>query len=447
MTTVVVHKGPKLTLWGALQWRLVPPNEKPVKALRRFATEGAHASALLLRGQAVEGTGSRPRTVAGLFVSFDGSKPPRHSHSLAAAFCAWTAQHPAALLFVSLPGNKVAVVAAVGGLPVLDLVDDAPTNAFNRARTWLGENPAASVFADDERLFPNAHQYEGLLESISAAASAASAIRSIPVNYAQLLLILSVGVAAIGGYLYVHQRNAEAQRQEALRKAQADDPSPRYLEALAAAKRNVGVEREALIAAHAAADALRLDLPGWQMRRIECGLADPGAGGGKSTASGCHVELSRGTGTYAGLERALPGLKLTRRSTIALNEAQLSWTQALPTIGLAPTALPRLAEFATGREASLMQDWAVAGLAIQLSAPVLWPRVTGLPPQFSHSAALQQGDIVVSSIALPQLDEVIRNAPSNIAWRSWSISVGDARQPAMERARATLKGVFYVRPN
>ncbi|WP_076999146.1 type 4b pilus protein PilO2 [Variovorax sp. KK3] len=427
-------------LIGGLDWRLLPTGGSVEAHLREGGSDrGAGFAALATASTSVEikvkGKTSQTRRVsAGYYASAESTRPPKGAHSLAAAFGRWAHRHPEALLNVKVRDDLYAVVVVIDGLPVLDTVAPTADEAYDKTVSYLQERPAISVFSDDDEKYPRSLLAVGLLDEIARATGKSTAIRAIPPDTVKLLLVTTVVLGAIGGYWYHGQWKAEKARQEALARAREQDPVPKYLSALAAARQEVGATRASLEASVAAAQRIPLAPDGWAARRIACAVQ-----------VGCEAVFGRTTGTYAGLKAAIPFLALSPASDVNLNDARMTWKPDLAPDQLDPeNRLPALGAFIQGPEASKLQNWLVAGLTIQLAPPQLWPQAPGVPSTFKHPQALANGKFELSAIALPQLAEALAAAPQNVKWTGWSIELGDEKQEPLARAKARLTGTYYV---
>lgn len=433
----------KAVLYAGLDWRLLPATGKASSHLRELAGERSASYAAQVVGTKTESHTVRGkevefhRTAAGYFTSRDNTKPPAGAHSLAAAFARWTHEHPYALLNVKLDDGRYALVVLLNGIPVVDKIEETSLAAFELGRKYQAEEPDISVFSDDVEKYPSAFAHEDLLESISEWVSKETAIRAIPLDIVKLGVVALVIASLAGGWVFYKKWDAEQKRLAALEKQRAEDPVPKYLNALALARQDVGIERASIKEGIDFAQKIPVLPEGWNATRIAC-----------AQGAGCEVILRRTTGTFDGLSKAVQILNLSPAGAINLNEARMSWNQAQAIAQLSPdTALPDLGSFIQGAEASKLQDWLVAGLTVQMSPQQLWPQTPGVPSTFRHPQALAIGKFEIDGIALPQMLEVAANAPANVNWTAWSIELGDAKQEPLSRAKGRLTGNYYVKNN
>lgn len=426
-------------LVGGLDWRVIPSNGKVDAQVRTLAGQlsASHAVRAVPARTAEVGGGrnasGNSHIAVGFYVNFDGSKIPKNAHSLAAAFASWTREHPRALLCIKVK-DKWAVVVVVGGAPVLDKVEETSAKAYELCKSYLLDGKPVSVFSDDLGRYPDALDHEDLLAKITGALSADTLLKPIPPNVVMLAMATLLICALVGGGYTYYKVQQEKKRQAELQRLRDADPVPKYLNALAAAREAVGVDRASMKAGIEAAMRTPLSPEGWNASRISC-----------MQASSCEVVFTRTTGTFKRLQADVAHLTISPASAINLNEARMSWSQPTVATRLDPAnQLPPMNAFVQGPEASKLQDWLVAGLTIQVTPPRLWPQAEGVPDSFKHPQALAAGKFEIDSIAIPQMLEAVANAPANVVWTGWVIDVGDAKQQPLSRAKGRLTGTFYV---
>ena len=442
MASIVFQTPQGIRLIGGLEWRLLPATGSMESQLREKASErGASYAALAYspNSEPVEVKGKirdMKRVSAGFYSAPDGSKPPKHSHSLAVAFAHWASAHSEALLSVRTSDGMYAVVAVINGHPVLDRIEPSEGEAYEKALGYLQEYPEISVFADDNVKYPMSLKTQDLLESIGQTANTkATALKSVPVDAVKLALIAVVVGAAVGGYIYHGKWKAEKERKAAIARRAEADPLPRYLKGLEQARQVVGVTRPDLRVAFEVASQVQTLPPGWKVRRMGC-----------QELSGCEAELQRTTGTFEDLRAALPGFELVAATTTNLGVATVKWNQKLGPDRLDPaTALPTFADFIQGIEASKLQTWMVAGVSVQVGMPQVWPQVPGVPQSFKSPKALAAGTFEVAGVAMPQLNEVLESAPPNVNWTGWRVEVGEASADPLTRAKVRFTGNYSVK--
>lgn len=427
-------------LVGNLDWRLLPESSRPAAALRaaaadRGATHAVIATALRPEtAQIGKKTKDVLRAAAGFSTAADDDAKRKKEHSLAAAFAKWSTDHGEALLCVTAGEGAVAVVVVINGMPVLDKVAANEAEAFGLAAGYIRDHEHMSVFADDVERFPSTLMHEGLLEAVAAACGKDTLIRPIPQDMVRLAI---VGLLVVGGALgYMHYKRVKAQqaKQEALFRAQAEDPANLYLQGLSQVAGRAGIKAVALQAALEAALTIPTSVPGWNLTKVSCGMEAP-----------CAAAFARTNGTFEELKADIPALKLAAQPGTRLDEAVMTWDQPLDHAAVAdlPPMQP-LDQFVMGRPGSEFQRWIVAGLSVQLQEPQLWPQVQGVPNNFRHPRAVASGRIEVGGVTLPFVGEVLTRAPKNVIWTGWQMEVGEAKQEALARVKLRITGNYYV---
>lgn len=441
MVTVVRELGEgRGALVSGLEWGVLPAGGKTNARIRELAKGPGASHAVRVISTLREEVKLKKRTVAvhkeavGLYTSLEGTKPARNTHSLAAAFAAWTREHPRALLNVKVLKDRWAVVVVINGHPVLDKLEASSEAAHAICESYLKSGQQMSVFSDDKGRYADALAHDELLERISSATNEQTRLKPVPRDMVRLAVIGFVVCALAAGGLAYSKAEQERKRLEALQRQRDADPVPKYLNALADAREAVGVERSAMKSGIESAMRTPLAPEGWNATRISC------VQGGL-----CEVRYSRTTGTFKGLQAAVAFLALAPAFEINLNEARMTWQQSMNASKLAADIqLPRMASFIQGPEASKLQDWLVAGLTIQVSPPRLWPQAEGVPDSFKHPKAIAAGKFDVEAIAIPQILEAVDTAPANVIWTGWSVDISDSKGEPLSRAKARLTGNFYV---
>lgn len=374
------------------------------------------------------------QVAVGLLPLGADQKLPKGSHSLAACFAKWAINHPVAALVLSLPTGEYAVVTVLNGLPGTDHIYKDAAAATAAVSSQMRAHPTLSVFADDAAMFPTTILDHGLIESIAAAAGPDTLIRPLPINIPRLLFWSIIAVGLLSSYHYHRQISAEEARTEQREKARLADPVPKYLSALEARKNELGASRSSLVNAYRSALRIPVRVDGWSLSKVEC--LYPGQ---------CSSTYTRSTGTYHQLRTEIDFMKLDKGESMNLNEARMVWQQAMPPASIEPPdRLMTLTEFISGESGSQLQTWMVAGLSVQMQKPSLWPEVPDVSPNFRHAAALAVGQFEVGSIQLPILEEVLSKSPPNVIWKGFTLDFGDQTSSALEKAKATAKGIYYV---
>jgi hypothetical protein len=438
-------------LVAELEWRVLDAAQSLKTALRTAAAErvAAFASTVVSPVRETVRVGKKSKEIqrisGGFFVTTgDGEKPAKGSHSLAAAFAAWAADHLDAVLSIQLPSGQHVVVVLQRGLPVLDKVVQDAEAAYKLAKPFLeGEN--VSVFADDNARYPrtlltgelpdDAEMSVFVLESLAAACSVSTQIRAVPIDLLKVSAAAFIVVVLLGGYLFWKERAEEERRRQEILLAEEQNPTPKYLGALSQQRVRAGVSRQALVDAFEASKRIPSSVNGWALSAVRCSIDE-----------GCSADFLRGTGTFESLVSGVPFLKLEGPPGVTFDQARMSWEQPLDPASVGSEAEETsLHDFLNGRSGSQLQNWMVAGLGIQVQPPSLWPKVPGISENFNNARALAQGKIEVGSVLLPLLKEVLTSLPPNVILTGWEIKFSDPRQQAINRASATVRGNYYVR--
>lgn len=424
-------------VYAGLDWRSLP-NKGSDRDLRNYANEikAKFAVRCVSAIDQIDGNGkaTHKRVGAGFFTAIEnpiGKKP----NSIAAAFASWSANTGDSALCVDVDlGDKHAtmtlVVVCISGIPVLDAV----FKTRKEARVAISEFPGLTIFSDDPESYPKAITQDDLFGAIVGSCGKHSQLRQIPQNFVALALVVVIVGAAVFGYGQFKKQQVAKIRAAEMAKRAAEDPSPKYYAALAVERNKAGVTVESLDQALAAAMKLNLSASGWDVRKIECGVAQ----------QGCNIQYTRTTGTFERLVREVSALKLIPRNDVTLNEATMSLLSPM-TMAALTIDPPSLEEFVQKAPGSRFQEWITAGMNVQLKPPVLWPRVAGVPTNFKLPRAIMAGDAVVSSVGLPQLREVLASAPKNVMWNGFAIEFGQAGKGSEIAAKAKIYGVFYVK--
>lgn len=429
-----------LRLIGGLEWRLLDANMGVGDALRatgreRSATHAASAVAIAPESvQVGKKVKELRRVAAGFLASPDGEGPGKKAHSLAAAFALWTAEHPKAALSVRTPKGSVALVVVLNGLPYLDKVVEDATEAYSIVTGYLKDHPTISIFSDDIEKFPSSIMDHGLLDAIAASAGKTTTIKAIPADAVKLILIAGLVIGSLLGYQFYKDKQEQEAKKLALQQLQEEDPIPKYLNALMTQSGTLGVESKSLLAAFESTKRVPFDVGGWKLKKVEC-----------NQSTQCLAVYERTHGTYSRLVPTVPFMKLLQNDSMDLNEAPMAWTQPMEPSVLKKEGVPAsVSAFIQGPSGSMLQNWMVAGLGLQLQPPMLWPQVPGVPPAFKHPEAISVGSLQITDVPLPLVGEVITGAPSNFIWSGFSIEFGETTDEPLARAKVKLSGSYYV---
>jgi hypothetical protein len=436
-----------LRLFTNLDWRVLDFSKDVGAGLRAAGSErgASHAAVFRSNHHEMVQVGKKQkkiqRTAGGFYSSADDSGPGKKGHSLAAAFAKWSAAHDKAALCMTLfDDGGFVVVVVINGLPVVDRYFALEEEAFALMGTYQSDHEDISVFADNQIKYPDTLMSDGLLKALLDSCDKTTLIKSIPVDSLKIAIALVVVVSLAGGYWYYNKLKKEKERKAAAAKLAQENPIPKYLSALEAKRLSLGFSRDSLAGSYSFAKTLLTDVDGWNLRKISCGREDSGA-------EGCTASYERKFGTYTDITKALPKLTLVNvPESLDLNVAVMSWKAELKPEPVSEDTISQ-DEFLRGATGSKMQKWLLAGIALQLAPPMLWPQVAGVPGSFRHPRALSLGKFSVSAMSLPIFEEVIKTAPANVIWSGFTINVGDLKQGAdpLDAAKINMNGSYYVK--
>jgi hypothetical protein len=294
--------------------------------------------------------------------------------------------------------------------------------------------PDLTIFSEDFESYPQALAENDLFGTLISSCSKESQLRPIPQDLFRITLVIFVLVAIVVGYMQFKKHQAAKARSAEIARRALEDPTPKYLAALAMERNRAGATTASLEEALVVAMKVNALVSGWSVKKIECGLVQ----------NGCHVIYMRSTGTFVGLVRDVTTLGLVPTDKVALNEATMSWTHQIPFAAIA-SVLPTMQVFVQHESGSKFQTWLTAGLNVQMKPPALWPRAAGVPSNFKTPNGVFAGDIAVSAIGLPQMMEILKAAPENVVWNGFVIEFGQSGKGADMTARGKINGVFYVK--
>lgn len=433
-------------MYGGLDWRLLDSSEKVDAAVRNTAKQlGATHFALCTSSiedtiQKGKKTVVSRRQSGGFFFSSSDENPSKKSHSLAAAFAIWASAHKRAVLVEALAAGSFVVIVVIDGLPVQDRVLSTIEEAVDLVSTYTDDG-VTTIFTADTVSFPFGEPVDAILTEIASVCTKDTLIRSVPQNVILLVVVLVLVCAAVGGYYAYDAYKKEQARKAAAAKAAAENPIPKYLNALQSQRSSLGFQRESLLTIFNNSRVLPLQPRGWSLRRVTCGRTSD------LSDAGCNAKFERTFGTFKDITQALPQLKLGNPpSSLDLNVAEMTWTPTFNPEAVLPEAIT-LDEFIRGMSGSQLQTWSLAGIQLKVQPPMLWPRVPGVPGNFKHPKALAVGEFSLAGVSLPLVAEAIRSAPPNVIWSSWRLDVDTPKKNSdpLQDAKFMLNGIYYVK--
>jgi hypothetical protein len=330
--------------------------------------------------------------------------------------------------------QKYLVIVLEDGVPHIDAVVNEMA-----ARDTIGSEERP-MWAFNKSKYPNCRVVD--FSWLAAGSSKSARVLPIPINPWPIVLLLGLSsAAALGWWLYQNAKTAEAnQRQAAL--VAAADPAPKYLAALRAQAPHMATRREDVLGALPHLLDFSVTIPGWQLSAVECGAA----------TQQCTLTWARKGGTFDDIRAALPTQTLApvkaQGSTVPMIDMATtitSWPIQRESLLTEPTALP---SFDNGMVdlMPLLQVWRTAGLDIDIKPAILWPPVPGVPNELQHPSALHRGQIFISGVPGPFIQEVLETAPR---WIQWETVRAELSEGGDTRTRLSFKatGNYYVSTN
>jgi hypothetical protein len=174
-----------------------------------------------------------------------------------------------------------------------------------------------------------------------------------------------------------------------------------------------------------------------------------------ATQQQCALTWSRQGGTFDDIRDALPTQTLIpfkpQGAPVPLLDAattRVPWAVQRESLLTGPQAITPLPSFdnAMADVMPLLQMWRTAGLTIEIKPAALWPTLPGIPRELRHPSAVLRGDIVISGVPGPFIQEVLETAPPWIQWEGVRAELGDGGDM---RGRLSFKatGIYYVSSN
>lgn len=425
MSRVVLYNG-KIALAAGMGWRVFDRSAKKRARqadIRSAAADTESSLYCIVTGQ----TGSS----LGLYQEDDDVPPKAGKLYSMAAVIAQAMGNVNAVVYWEINAQTAAVIVTEAGVPMVDKVE--PINAAMQSVNGFLKGDQGHT---DYEFFSNVADRMSEAKHLTDAqllerATSAARLRPPPANVTQLIAVLMAVVVVGGGALGYQQWRAEQDRQEMLRKAREEDPTPKYRAELARRVGEMGFSPEALIALQDRFSTKPIWASGWQLEQIVC-----------KRDGTCQATWARAGGNFEGLLAANSGWTLLPDSTLEKARLQRSETIALGGVG-SVAAIPDR-EPARTRLFSVAQEWANAGITTTI-APSLsrWPASPGY-----DVAAVPPAEVVVAmpvKVSTPGTlsAEVIRSTPPGVFFEEIQIDLKPAE--ARNSIRTTLAGQAYAR--
>lgn len=425
MSRVVLYNG-KIALAAGMGWRVFDRSAKKRARqadIRAAAADTESSLYCIVTGQ----TGSS----LGLYQEDDDVPPKAGKLYSMAAVIAQAMGNVNAVVYWEINAQTAAVIVTEAGVPMVDKVEPINSavqsvNGFLKGDQGHTDYEFFSNVAD--RMSDAKHLTDAqLLERATSAAR----LHSPPANVTQLIAVLMAVVLVGGGALGYQQWRAEQDRQELLRKAREEDPTPKYRAELARRVNDMGFSPQALIALQERFASKPVWANGWQLEQIVC-----------KRDGTCQATWARAGGNFEGLLAANPGWTLLPDSTLEKGRLQISESIALGGVG-SVAAIP-VREAAKTRLFSVAQEWANAGITTTVAPSISrWPASPGY-----DVAAVPPAEVVFAmpvQVSTPGTlsNEVIRSTPPGVFFEEIQIDLRPAE--ARNSIRTTLAGQAYAR--
>jgi hypothetical protein len=426
MTSKTILASGKTGLVSGLDWRvLLHFNDKKRRdAEIREAASDREASKICLVD--TEGHAS-----VGLYSPDDEQpKGVRQLHSLAAVVAHQVGTENVIVAW-SFGSGQCAVTVIEAGVPVADVVQ-ASAKARETVLSYLNGKHG---FADYRVLTNNQadHPEGDLIESEQLFAGIGKASRLIakPVNVKGLLLFLVLLVAAAGSSLAVHQYREQQRKIEMRRLAAANDPLPKYQDALMSQIGQMGIARASLATLYQRLTAMPVWVAGWELERVTC-----------TQDGSCVATWVRRGGTTADLLAARRGESIHPDSQP--EKVLLQWTEQLQMGGVTGPNSIVSDPAEQQRGMSVLQTWSNAGIVTNIGqVSTVWPTAPGVDPSALPAKEVVHATPVEVNAHGAVAAEAIVSAPPSVWWNAITIEVKNT--DALTAVKTILKGNIYAR--
>lgn len=441
MTARVIKRFGNLSLVAGLNW--TPMLQSTARGLsaevRRVANEGDARKILLFKRNSLTSLGLYVADDSGVADELDdqggkGLFSRSREHSLAAVVANLAGDGNAILAYRVGNGEMAVVVVVESGIPTIDEIKPIEeAQAITLRYASGGTGFVYAVFTNDMGTFGGADHTNLIAdEALFALADKTTLLVGKPINVVAVALGLLVLVAAVAGYFAYADYASKRARLEAVKRAAAADPAPRYEAALVAGLANMGPTRQSLQNLLQMMQQYPVSQGGWLLTGITCA----------SATAQCASSWLRESGTTQDLASARKEFGEQLEIEDSLLRVRLIRQVRLDNAGMPAGAITGGAEAAIALD-SLLQRWSNAGLEVSYSraAAQPWPAAPGV-----ELSALRPGLLVsrspVSVIApLHLAQEVLSQTPERLWWSDLSTSVDLAKGEVL----VTFKGFVYGR--
>lgn len=421
-------------LLGGLVWRAPSAGQSRIRALREARSlmpDASHYAQSKVDDHIRYGL-YQPR------ASEEGAALPKAAVAAAACFSSLVGnENRNAALVLTVPAaahrreERLLVVCLEDGVPVVDVLCNEV-----EARNALGVEDRP-IWSDNPVAYPNCRPAS--FDWLILGAQRPTRLTRIPPNPWPAVATACAAATLAGAWVISEHVEATRRAREDAERAQAADPTPRYLSALRSMRPRMSADRTPLLTAVEGMFAYPLAVQGWMLRSAECSTA----------RSRCVRRWIREGGTFDDLRRAVPGDEIevpsggaTPSSSLDVATTFRHWEFPRHPMGDGPDSL-RTSPAELSSVAPQLQRWRTGHVAIDFKNPTLWPRVEDLPAAFRHPQALVAGDVSMRDVPGPFILEALRDSPPFISWEDVEVDV----QHGVDAA-GTLKfsatGVFYA---
>lgn len=358
---------------------------------------------------------------------------PSKMYSLALLFAKLLNGMSAVLLYRhQLLGDKVLVVVADAGRPILDVVKNVEDVAALSQRYRSGEEGLIYTVVTNADDLANLADQVISDEQLWQRVDKQTLLIAKPINLGRMALIAGVLIAAACGTYVYQDYAAEAKKAKALEDARRNDPTLLYQQALAVALPSIGVTTPQVLSALDALGSQVQTDSGWVLKTIEC----------KASTRDCQSVWSRN----GGISRDLIASRTSRGETVVqqngLDEFRFSLPIKFEASGIQTVdVLPEQSKSETDAVVRY-QKLSNAGIAVSLANDgyALWPSPSAQPPLTGAVLKRKLG----FSASMPLMRDALAMFGNNTYWESLTIKV-DVVTQATEAMKLSIEGAEYVR--
>ena len=438
MSIIVSTKGKEALVAGLSWYPLVGASAKARKAeiqgildqaegVKKIALENAEHGAIGLYIPIID-------ELEGTFdPSSDKAAKPSKMYSLALMFAKLLNGMSAVLLYRhQLLGDKVLIVVADAGRPILDVVKNAEDVAALAHRYRSGEEgPIYTVVTNADDLVHLADQAI-TNEQLWQRADKASLLIAKPINLGRIALISGLLVAAACGTYVYQDYAAEAKKAKALEDARRNDPTLLYQQALAVAMPSIGVTTPQVLSVLDALGSQVQTDSGWLLKTIEC----------KASSKDCQSVWARSGGTSSELISSRSRYSESVVQQNGLDEMRFSLPLKNFVASGIQTAdvLPEQSKSETDAVVRY-QKLSNAGIAVALAngGYALWPSQPNPP----RTGAVLKRKLTFST-TMPLMRDALGMFGKNTFWDTLTLKAEVATKPG-DTMKITIEGAEYVR--